>query len=186
MLNKKVVYLFLGIGLLISLFFNYQYYKEKQRDEYKYHTFINHLYFNIDHSLDLLDNVLNKDNNQQIDEQISRLSKNLLETHLLLKESLFFLEGVSYPITLFQRADNMISHGIDYNGKIIPPFLDDQLIDKYEHAYLVELKNVLNKMHQQLYSEDTGQENPNISKYVFHEMIRSLDHNVLLEKYLDN
>jgi len=183
---KKTAIILLIIALLISLYIDYLYFKEKERYEDKYRIFLNHLYFNIDHSLKTVSKILDEETpSSQQDKNFLRLSNSLMQTHLLLSESLFYLDDYHYGITFFQEVNNAID-GFEYNGKKISPFLADKKIDKSERAYLVELKNVLSEMQQKLYSEETGQENPNISKYVFHETIRRADHFTLLKKYIDN
>lgn len=41
-------------------------------------------------------------------------------------------------------------------------------------------------MNEKMYSEETGQEDPELNRYIFNEVIQSGDHNTLLKAYIDN
>lgn len=184
---KNKLFILLIITLLTSLFFNYLYYKEREKYEYKFSTFLNHLYFSTDHSLKVLNAILDEENlSNQLDREFVRLSESLKEIHHLLNESLFYLDLMPSNNWIFQEVYDLINYGFKYNDLRISPFLEDNKIDKSERAYLLELKAILSNMNEKMYSEETGQENPNINKYLFKEIIQSGDQDVLFKKYLDN
>lgn len=183
---KNKIIILLIIILLISLSFNYLYFKDKEVYEYKYSIFVNHLYFSIDHSLKSLDFILAEDTPiDQLDKEFAKLSDSLMETHNLLNESLFYLDEKANN-WFFLEVNDLVNYGLIYDGIEILPFLDDDKIDSCELVYLLELEVVLTNMHEKMYSEETGQEDPDLNRYIFNEVIQSGDHDTLIRAYIDN
>ncbi|EOC99682.1 hypothetical protein [Caldisalinibacter kiritimatiensis] len=186
---KKIIILLIVL-LIISSYFNYQYYRYKQKESYKYEIFLNHFYFSVNYSINILDEILNEQLiSEQLNKKIMRLVYFLNEADHLLSESAFYIEGVnSRGTTFFKLVSNVISYGTEYEGNKITAFLNDYKINQSERAYLSELKKYLEDIHSKLYSDETGQENPNISKYVFnHEIIPSANEDyILLNQYINS
>jgi len=190
-LNKIAISLLMCL-LIISLYINYQYFNEKQKQEHQYRIYLNHFYFSIYDSLNIVSKILNEElTGDQLNKEFMRLGFSLNKADDLLTESALYLEGVNHHgITFFRLASEAIIYGTEYKGKQIPAFGSDFKINQSERAYLNELEKYLKDIHKKLYSEETGQEAPGISKYVFNKDIipSANDYYLLLDKYamLDN
>jgi hypothetical protein len=191
---KKITIAVLIFSLGISIFLNYQYFKEKQEQQRQYETFLNHYYGAIHESLLSVNRLL--DNEHQSKEQINRelinLSEHLNRFAYISSSAAYYVEGVYVSgINLFRLAANVIMLGGKHNGEQIPSFIENNQLTKSEKVYLTEIKKHLEYIHVKLYLEETGQENSHLSKDEFRSIggyvtrIGS-EHERLLEEYINS
>jgi hypothetical protein len=189
---NKVVIGFLTFLLVISLFVNYQYLKEKQEQQHQYRLFLNHFYSAVYLSLDSVNTILNEEQAEnELNGELKRLSLYLDQTDHFLTKSAMYLDGIDHRgITFVHMASNVINFGTEHNGKHIPPFGKDEALRQSEQKYLFGIKEYLEDIHTKLYSKETGQENPYLSQHTFNHIIQNSnwnvnDHYLLLDKYLN-
>lgn len=173
--------------LLISFYTNYQYYLRKQQEKIQHKVYLNHLYFGFDELLTTLDTLLEEELPEaQLNKELLRLSQCLTKVEYLLTESPIYIEGVqNHGITTFQLVHQTIIYGSVYNGTQIRAFGEDSELNRCERAYLIELRDTVKDIHAKLYSEETGQENPNISKHVLNNIISDNLEYLFIDKYLE-
>ncbi|MDW7652292.1 MAG: hypothetical protein SCK29_11660 [Bacillota bacterium] len=186
---KKTMTIILILSLGISLLYNY---KHSGMQQTEYQIFLNHYYFAVERSLTQIDTLLNRKlSEESLNRELLRLSL-YLDRMVRLGSSSVFVEGV-YPISefnVFYLAADTLVFGEEHNGNKIPPFGQDNLLSEGEITYLLGIKEHLEYIHGQMYSEETRQENPNLKRESFKQIAAyisgtGLEHDFLLDKYLE-
>lgn len=191
---NKVIIGILIFSFGISIFFNYQYFSVKQEKQRQFELFLNHYYISIHGSLNSVNRLLDSEqlSEEQINSDLIRLSNYLNRFAYISSSAAYYVDGV-YPsgTNLFEIAAEVIMFGSELNGVRIPPFIENTQLTNSEIAYLEEIKKHLEYIHERLYSEETGQENPHINKDEFRSIgvyVSGIisEHERLLEKYLEH
>jgi DNA helicase HerA-like ATPase len=185
--------IFLLIVLLgISLFFNFQYAQEKEVQERQYKTYLNHYYGVVNDSLQILNRLLDESQDEeQINKELIVLSEHLNRLAYMSSKVPYYISDIEQSgMNLFEFAANVIIYGGFSEYDKIPPFIEDNKLTRNEKAYLEGIKDHIEYIHDALYSEETGQENRDLSKVEFNHITRYItgiigEHDILLKKYLE-
>ncbi|MBS4021889.1 MAG: hypothetical protein KGZ79_05660 [Dethiobacter sp.] len=103
-----------------------------------------------------------------------------------------FVDGVHYNFesNLFSIAADTIILGTVHRGNHIAPFGLESQLSESEKVYLLGIREHLEYLHSQLYSNETRQENPNLPRESFNKIVfytRNMtvnEHSNLLDEYL--
>lgn len=189
---KTAIFL-LVVSFGISLFFNFQYVQEKEVQERQYKIYLNHYYGIVNDSFQILNSLLDESQDEeQINRELIVLSERLNRLAYMSSQVPYYVSDIGPSgMNLFEFAANVIIYGgtSEYRDKI-PPFIEDNQLTEREKAYLEGIKNHIEYIHGELYSEETGQENRDLSKVEFNHITRYIteimgEHDILLEKYLE-
>jgi hypothetical protein len=188
----KIAIPLLVVSLAISLFFNFQYAKEKETQERQYKIYLNHFYGVINDSLRTLNGLLDeRQSKEQVNKSLIVLSEQLHRLAYLSSQAPYYVSVVEPSgMNLFTSAANVIIHGSNEYGDRIPSFIENDQLSESEKVYLKGIKDHIEYIHGELYSEETGQENDNLRKEEFNQITRYLtemigEHDALLQKYLE-
>ncbi len=176
---KNIAIIVLAVGLFFSV--NKM---NQNKDEYErqYKTFINHFYFSIKDSQTTLNRIIELHHlpsvQDNLEEELHRFNEQMLKTNYILQYGNLFVDRDIYYFRYFQNM-NFLIHGLHSTTNnrdpiIVPPFAEDGVIDEAELAVLKWIKDDLDTIQQGLYSEETRQENPNITVEQFNEIVRPI------------
>ncbi len=154
---KNILLVFLSIGLIITGFLLYQ---EREENNNQYKLFLNKFYDNVNLTLSYMEN----DEYTELEE--GSLTKYMTELGMRLEKTNMTLEA----------GRSFVSRDIPMNKFTfftlpVHQFAENGELTAEEMRYLEFLEEKLTSIQSQLYSEDTGQENPNISVEEFGEII---------------
>lgn len=161
MKKGKFIWYFLCVTLLISMIFiqSIHYHKYKKSRE----VYINKLYFHISHCIDSIQyvkrNIDHKNQLEQLNKEFMRMDALIYHGHIFLDRDINYNRW-----TIFNDFSNFINYGLIVDGTVTcHGFYDDGEITEAELSFFNNLENDLEDVRLKLYSEDTGQENPNLS-----------------------
>ena len=162
--SSKLMFLFIIILLLIIGVMLGQNYRTAKEQSQKREVFINHLYFSMGDMIHTL-NILIEQNpsNEKLEEHISNLHQHLLYGDALVQSAHLFLENEFYGTSFFKYSAHFL-YGINMQGVAeIPPFAENNKLDEEERAILKTIKDSIETAQLKMHSEETGQENPNLT-----------------------
>ncbi|MBO8155676.1 MAG: hypothetical protein H0Z32_04390 [Bacillaceae bacterium] len=160
---KNILLIFLSVAFIISTLMIFH---EKKQDKRQYEHFLNRFYFQLDDTIASLEYALTiKDPEKQelLTSAMYKIEKNLEETHLTLEMGDLFL-------------DKNIRTSVHYfMNRGIPLFANDGKLTVEEEAFLLKMKENLEFIRQGMYSEETGQEDPNLNVDTLNELISEIE-----------
>lgn len=168
--NRKGFIFLLAVLLVISLIFNFNYYRTTQERKDYYWTYIHDFYHGLRDSISILDSLIKRNNPAFLEQRIFLLTVELGQLHFMANRVPYYFDGMG-GYSYFEGASRIMSHGYDYKGNHIPPFLENHKLDQQEIAFLNLLRNNLVEIYEQLPSEETGQLSKNITKKRFQDII---------------
>jgi hypothetical protein len=178
---------------LVSVFINWSYFKEKQEQDRKFQIFLNHYYISINDSLYSINTLLDSEQSskEEVKSELIMLSERFKRFAYISSLAAYYAGAHPSGSNLFELAANVIMFGTQHNGEQIHPFIENDQLRKSEIVFLTEIKKHLEYIHAQLYSEETGQENPHLSKEEFSHIAGYVtgivhEYDSLLERYLEN
>ena len=158
----------ISLGVFSSL-----YYQELKEDERKRELFINHLYFSIDSSLYNIDNIMEAKDGNERESYIRILEKTLLEADAILRYGNMFINKDLYRSDFFRHASNFL-YGVNLTGTVnaqVPPIGENNQLTESDLKLLYTIKGYLENAREEMYSEQTKQENPNLTIVELNEII---------------
>lgn len=174
-----IVLLVIVLGALFYV--NAQQVKEEER---QWQVFLNHFYFSIDRSIHSIDQLMDRqDDVDQLENQIRYLERNLLEAEAILRYGRLFLDDELYHSNFFISASHFL-YGIKMTGTVnaeLPPMGENGQLSESDIIILHTIRESLNYARQEMYSEQTRQENPNLT----HAEINEIFTNHLLDSSAD-
>ncbi|WP_156289525.1 hypothetical protein [Oceanobacillus salinisoli] len=188
----KISFILIIVSLIISLFFNFQYVQEKEVQERQYKIYLNHYYGVVNDSLQTFDNLLEEPQSEnQVTRKLIVLSERLNRLAYISSQVPYYVSDIEPSgLNFFETAANVIIHGSSEHGDRIPSFIEDNQLSNSEKIYLEGIKDHIEYIHGELYSEKTGQEKLDLGKEEFNIITRYItgimgESDVLLEKYLE-
>ncbi len=163
---------FISILLLVALIIStVKWNQEYKEDKRAYEHFLNRLYFNIHSTINGIDAFLEEQTQGVY--ALHQISLDLLETHKTLEDADLFLNmSINY-------YDELIVYGVWEVNSIINR---DDIVSIEEKEYLRNLRDTLAGIQEDMYSEQTGQENPNLSIDELNKIIEPSDLRKLIEE----
>ncbi|QGT98801.1 hypothetical protein SYNTR_0208 [Candidatus Syntrophocurvum alkaliphilum] len=167
MSNNTKIYLII-ILLFTTTISGFMLYQEKKNNQWQYEGFLNRFYFELMDTISLIDSTVSKD----LDED--RLTKNLININNNLERLHLSLDIANRSIhTDIRRHTRLFAH------HPVTQFAENGQLDEDEKRYLLGIKEFLESIHKGLYSEETNQENPNISIEEFNEIIENSTNSIV-------
>lgn len=154
---KNYLLIILSFALIIT---GVQLYQEKQESRRQYELFLNHFYFELTSAIQSLHSVL------ETPLEGNELEQALLHVEQDLERTDFMLDAGSH------FANRNIGHASIFSDHPIMQFADDNTLTNEEMRYLENLNKDLDTIQTGLYSDETKQENPNLSIHAFNNVIR--------------
>jgi DNA helicase HerA-like ATPase len=151
---------------------------------------LNHYYGVVDDSLQILNRLLGESQAEKINKELIVLSERLNKLAYMSSQVPYYVSDIEPSgMNLFEFAANIIIYGgsSEYKDKI-PPFIEDKQLTESEKAYLEGIKDHIEYIHGELYSEETGQENRDLGQEKFNEITHYItgiigEHDRLLKIY---
>jgi hypothetical protein len=174
---KKVLPGLFIIILFISLVINYNYLQELEIEKSNYQVFIDQIYSEINHVLISLEEITSEDfDEDSIEESLDELTIYLVRLDHSLQKSSIFINGVnSKGINLAELIEETINQGQVYNNLKIHAFAEDHSLNNQEVRFLLSIRDYILETKNLLTSEDTGQENSQISKSSLNNILSRFD-----------
>lgn len=146
--------------LLALIFTGVQLNKEKKENKRQYELFLNRFYIAVERPITLIDYVLEEaPEERELERSLLRIEHELEKADELLDAGCTFASlDIGYT-QIFTRHP-------------IVQFADGDELTNEEKQYLKDLKEDLQSIRIGMYSDETEQENPNISPYAFKEILR--------------
>lgn len=142
--------------------------------ERQWELFLNHLYFFIDRSISVIDQLIENPNEvDRLEEQIKLLERNLLEADAIVRYCRLFLDDDLYPGDFFRGASDLL-YGVTMTGIVnaeLHPIGEEGRLSEADISILNTIRGNLDYAKQEMYSEETNQENPNITRAEINEII---------------
>lgn len=192
-MRKKVLLLFLTFTLIISLSFNYQYYKLIKNKNDKFQIFLNDFYHEVDLTIHTLDTLI------QEKPADNRLNDTLVGLRIHLKSLDYMIRDIPRYIDILAGGSNdmgdvsyIINSGTNYQGHYIPPFGKDGKLTENELAFLREFKIYMENIRKHLQSKETVfKVNNKISVYEYNDIISKniiddINYTLFLDKYIES
>lgn len=179
--TTRLGHVIIGALLLTLMIISNLYYVKIKDEEQQLKTFINHLYFSIDHTIDHINFIIEKDPKDKIlKEYILTLDRKFLETDHLIKHGNYLMNNNLYHTNFFRDASDLL-WGVNWsytsNQKTLhiehPPIGENGWLEENDLKLLKAIKKHLELGKQKLYSEKTRQENPNLSIHDINHMIEN-------------
>lgn len=171
------------LGVISSL-----YYQGVKEDDRQRQLFINHLYFSIDRAINRIDNLIeNKYENEDLENNIRSLEKELLEADAIVGYGDMFMDGDIYRSYFFLHASNFL-YGVNMTGTVtaqVPPMGKNGELTESDLTLLNTIKDYLENAKQEMYSEQTKQENPSLTIEELNEIIMTYLNNNHQDIYKD-
>lgn len=163
----------LTIALLVT---GYSVYKYKQAYQLSYKIFLNHFYHVVDDNIHIIERMIESpDDEENLQTTFMQLQERLQKADMILYYGNVFVDRDIYYYFYFENLQYMIN-GLQSSSNnrstiYVPPFLEDGKLDEVELMILEIHKNDLEKIRTGLYSEESRQENPNISISNFNQVV---------------
>jgi hypothetical protein len=155
---KTYLLILVSLALIIT---GVQLYQENQESKRQYDLFLNQFYHKLESAMSSLDTVLEQPlEGNDLEQALQHFEKNLEQTDLVLDAGGRFVDRQIY------------SHMSIFANHPINQFSDNNMLTDVELQYLENLKKDLETIQTGLYSDETGQENPNLSVHRFNDIIR--------------
>ncbi|RPF52232.1 hypothetical protein [Aquisalibacillus elongatus] len=173
-MNKLSKILLVAMAILVIAFgiiFN-QYKQVLDERERQWERFLNEFYFALDVAIRSIEAVLNNEDqieDQRLEEQLNELSTYLIKSGTILEAAQDFHDHDIRNTQFFQVAADSIPTVAELKGE--SPLDGDSLYEQ-ERELMKFIHITLTEGKQLLYSEETGQENPNLSVDEFNEIIQ--------------
>ncbi|MFA9558254.1 hypothetical protein ACERII_13180 [Evansella sp. AB-rgal1] len=191
MFNNKVQMIMGSIICILVIFlgvFSSLHYFGVKEDERQRQLFINHLYFSIDNSIYYIETLMENNNgNESLEYYIRALEKNLLEADASIRYGNMLMDSKLYPSDFFRHASNFL-YGVSMTGSVtadVPPMADNNELTEIDLALLNTIKGYLENAKQEMYSEQTKQENPSLTIDELNKIIATHLNNHHSEIYKD-
>ena len=162
-----IVILFVTTSILSSLYNQQVKENEEQRERY-----INQLYFAIDRSIFRIDTLL-ENNEDALELDIRHLASELSEADAIIRYGNMFLDRDLYRSDFFSHASNFL-HGVNLTGTVtaeVPPMGENNQLSEDDLKLLNTIMGYLENAKQAMYSEQTKQENPDLTIEEINEII---------------
>ncbi|MFD1363134.1 MULTISPECIES: hypothetical protein [Bacillaceae] len=154
---KTCLLILVGFALVVTGVLLYQ---EKQESKRQYEIFLNHFYHELTSVMQPLDSILEKSlEGKELEQALQQVEQNLEATDRVLNAGSLFVDR------------DIASHVSFFSNHPINQFADDNTLTNEEVQYLENLKEDLDTIQMGLYSDETGQENPELSIRVFNDII---------------
>jgi len=150
---KNILLVLLSIGLTISLIFLN---KEEEEDRNQYEGFLNRFYMELSPTIDTIEWLLSNEKDKTDEAYQTRVS--ILETRL------------AKLYTILDVGDATLTYDIHHNFTFAL-YAHYEDINEKNKKYLKELKEVLLFVQKEMYSEETRQEDPNLTVEEFNQII---------------
>lgn len=186
--TTKKIRLLLEVLLILTLMITgYNLHKEKQEDQRQFSSFLNHFYFSVIHTEQQIDRVLAVEDNSHLQESFETLQYDLEKANTILEEGRSFVDHSIRHTRYFQEMEFVATGITAHNNGIkvfeFPPFAEDGKIDKDERVILTIIKQDLEGIKQGMYSEETQQEDPNLSLDAFNRVLKPINMKSVYEVY---
>lgn len=170
MISPRVVSLIvtiLCVTTLIGGLFTYRYYEDQKEKERNWERFINHFYVSLNRSYTGMDRLIaNRYEGERLEVAIENIEQHLIQTQVILESGSAFYNGSIHSNTNFFYEMTELLDGIEAGEKIkerFPPIDEDGRISERELQVLTVIRNRLKLGRDALYSEETGQEDPDLT-----------------------
>jgi hypothetical protein len=172
--KKVIIISFILICFCITSFITGMKYSSNRKLNQDRKHYINHFYFQLDNTIHLLSSVDDWEGSIHNTDVTVNPYRQLLTNLNAMKalneqgawymtndESSYFLLGLTESFRLIEAS---VGGGISLNNQLLcDDFLKDGILSKNEVLFLISLKQDLESMKKNLYSEETKQENPNLT-----------------------
>ncbi|MBH0231425.1 hypothetical protein [Halobacillus yeomjeoni] len=167
------------VVLTLSIFSYIYYYQDVQEEKKEWKSFVNHFYFSVERSIRSIDAMVeHKPQDEVLKEHIKRLNQELLKADVILEDGNYYVNDLITKTNYFQDL-TLFLYGINLRGDIdaeVPPLAEDDRLDEQELKLLRTLKGHLSEAKREMYSKETGQENPDMTISAFNQIVeRHLD-----------
>ncbi|MCA0984345.1 hypothetical protein LCL89_09830 [Halobacillus yeomjeoni] len=184
---RRNIYWGIGTVMMVLSIFTYLYFQDAREEERQWKLFINRFYYSVDQSIIRLDSLIDhKPEGEVLKEHIHRLNEEFTTAHVTLENGNHYVSDRIPHTRFFRKAPGYlygISSGSEGGG--VPPLAEDQRLDEQEINRLKTLRSYLSEAKSDMYSEETGQENPEMTKEAFQKMINDHLDQYPNEIYLD-
>ncbi|MCP8616838.1 hypothetical protein [Salirhabdus salicampi] len=170
---KNKLLILLVIAIVIA---GYLLYKEHKENQVQYERFLNHFYHHLESVVFHIEKLMEANpSGDELKERMYRLKERLDRIDQVYKAGhLFVDQDIRYTSYFSEMAFVTTGIRMTVNNEgpfIITAFAEDTRLSEKEMYYLTLLKSDLASMKQSMYSEETKQENPNISIQQFNELV---------------
>ncbi|WP_079478765.1 hypothetical protein [Halobacillus salinus] len=174
-LVKKLYIVISSILIVVLSFFSYQYYQEAKEEKRQWGTFVNHFYFSIDRSIRRIDYLVEQNpEGDDLQEGLRLLERELLKSHDLAENASNFLDSEFYGTFFFESVANYLyGMRVSESKDESQPIMEDGKLDKSEVEDLKGIQSYLIKTKEEMFSEETGQENPDLTVEDMNEIVTS-------------
>ncbi|WP_216827386.1 HMG-box domain-containing protein [Alkalihalobacterium elongatum] len=163
---QKITGGIIALLVLTLLILSYQYYVGVKENDQQWKTFVNHFYFAIDNSIFAIDHLLeNEYTSKNLEGKVRKLEKELLRADAIISHGNSFMNNDLYRSNFFLEATYFL-YGINMTGTItveLPPMGENGVLEERDITLLRTIRGYLESAKQGLYSEQTKQENPNLT-----------------------
>ncbi|MFA1819095.1 hypothetical protein ACDX78_02630 [Virgibacillus oceani] len=158
--SKIKTYLLIIISLVLIIT-GVQLYQKNQESQRQYESFLNQFYFKLESAMSSLDTVLEQElEGNNLARALLQIDQSLEQADLILNAGSRFVDREIYGHTLL------------FSNHPINQFAENNTLAEEELQYLENLKKDLETIQTGLYSDETGQENPNLNARQFNDVIR--------------
>ncbi|WP_062108076.1 hypothetical protein [Bacillus niameyensis] len=152
---KDYTLIFLVILLVAG---GFKFYDEKAEERRRHESFLNNLYFELMRSVHVIDLTLSFDPETDANENLTGLLYSIEDR----------LQSIELTLKLGQHWVDKDIHSARFQLSFlyredIPGFSKDGVLDNSEKLYLETLRDELESIREGMYSEETKQENPNLT-----------------------
>ena len=169
---QKVMGIVIIILLIVTSILSSLYYQQAKESEEQRERYINHLYFAVDRSIYRMDMLL-ENNEDSLENDIRNLATELSEADAIIRYGNLFLDRDLYRSDFFRYASNYL-YGVNMTGTVtaeVPPMGENNQLSEGDLKLLNTIKGYLEKAKEAMYSEQTKQENPNLTIEELNEII---------------
>ncbi|KHE73203.1 hypothetical protein [Halobacillus sp. BBL2006] len=173
--TKTMAYI-LGVVLVVLAVGGYQYSKEVREENRQFDYFLNHLYSSVDSSIGRIDYMLKeKPEDEDLVAAVRLLDEDLLKANTVLHSARTFINMEIYNTYFFLDATNFL-YGITSSGEFtfkLPPISEDGHLGEKEIAILETLRDYMNGTKEAMYSDETMQEDPELTVNKMNEILET-------------
>lgn len=176
--------------LVISLIFNYNYFKSAQKEDSNDIIFINDFYHELNEAISTIHTLISqKPNEEDFQKQFIRLTRSLDILDFMVMRVPYYTKGIGgFPNDIGEYS-YAINYGTSTDGHQIPPFREELKLNPEEKEYLNSVMDFLIEIRNDLQSEDTGDLNQNINHYyrvITDNLVGSLKPQYYLDEYIND
>ncbi|WP_188206375.1 hypothetical protein [Alkalibacillus aidingensis] len=162
--KQKVVRVFMVVLVLVVGMLSYQFINQYKEEQRQWELFLNYFYFAHEHSINRIDYLIEmQPKDDDLDAFLRETDRELRKANSVITYGRTLMNNDLYISKFFLNAAEFL-YGVNfYPGPEVPPMNENGMLDDDDLALLETIRDYLSEAQEELHSNLSEQENPDLS-----------------------